>query len=658
MATEVRWRRGTALQHANFAGALSEITHETTNNELRLHDGATLGGHPVLMGRAKGVPGGVATLDSSGNVPLSQLGNAPHSFDYASASEVGASIVPLALTYLRTAGYSVEGDGGSALYRRVTVEPAHAEKVQSADGAWWEKVENDLAQFAIQKAFNGQPITIGMYGTSITYSQDGSATGTNPGDNGSSNTRSARPIPEELAEVLSYVGFNATVLNRGYPGDTTIEGLSRWESASPVDIAIIEYAHNDANNYGGHAHGPVSLTNYKKNLRQIATREIAKGAAVLFVGAPCEQSPNPANKIAMYIAAAREIAGELGAIFIDWGDSVAGLKNRYTDGVHLSVQANVNIAWDMAAHLVSYTPLMKKVSVGDVLYVSDGYARTTGNLFDWSDTTSKWDGKLIEIAPTQWLVAALDISAPAYIEFVSVNGSANATVIGLFYSNYQVVECPTYGHAPSDGPYKRIQTRLMTRGKHIVIVRNDGSSNAYIGPLSVRSAGEPTSDLMEKSEALSGIANPASLEICPAGWRVFCDRGKFLSSEKHGFKLSASIHVKSGEIGIGITRKIGLPLEQMLIAGLFGNNAFIRRLNQGAVVHEVLQVGAISGAGLYQIELLFSDGACKMFIDGANVLTEPFANLDGTPCVAMFDTFRGCVQAFLTDPSSRPDDKL
>lgn len=144
MATEVRWRRGTALQHANFAGALSEITHETTNNELRLHDGATLGGHPVLMGREKGVPGGVATLDSSGNVPLSQLGNAPHSFDYASASEVGASIVPLALTYLRTAGYSVEGDGGSALYRRVTVEPAHAGKIESSDGAWWEYVPEDV----------------------------------------------------------------------------------------------------------------------------------------------------------------------------------------------------------------------------------------------------------------------------------------------------------------------------------------------------------------------------------------------------------------------------------------------------------------------------------------------------------------------------------
>lgn len=41
---------------------------------------------------------------------------------------------------LRTSGFSDPGDGGGALYKRVAVEPAHAGKVQSADGAWWELV--------------------------------------------------------------------------------------------------------------------------------------------------------------------------------------------------------------------------------------------------------------------------------------------------------------------------------------------------------------------------------------------------------------------------------------------------------------------------------------------------------------------------------------
>lgn len=41
MSTEVRWRRGTDAQHAAFIGAMSEITHDTTNNNLRVHDGVT-----------------------------------------------------------------------------------------------------------------------------------------------------------------------------------------------------------------------------------------------------------------------------------------------------------------------------------------------------------------------------------------------------------------------------------------------------------------------------------------------------------------------------------------------------------------------------------------------------------------------------------------
>ncbi|WP_022710441.1 hypothetical protein [Pseudochrobactrum sp. AO18b] len=99
MSTEVRWRRGTAAQHENFAGALSEITHDTTKNNLRIHDGTKLGGFPTLMEHQLGVKNGVApldndsrvpitnlrigeadslaSLDSAGNVPLTQLGNVP-----------------------------------------------------------------------------------------------------------------------------------------------------------------------------------------------------------------------------------------------------------------------------------------------------------------------------------------------------------------------------------------------------------------------------------------------------------------------------------------------------------------------------------------------------------------------------------------------------
>jgi hypothetical protein len=48
MATsaELKLRRGTAAQVAAFTGAAGEVTPDTTNNRLVLHDGTTAGGHP------------------------------------------------------------------------------------------------------------------------------------------------------------------------------------------------------------------------------------------------------------------------------------------------------------------------------------------------------------------------------------------------------------------------------------------------------------------------------------------------------------------------------------------------------------------------------------------------------------------------------------
>ena len=44
MAIEVKFRRGTSIQHQSFTGANGEITVDTTNKTLRVHDGVTVGG--------------------------------------------------------------------------------------------------------------------------------------------------------------------------------------------------------------------------------------------------------------------------------------------------------------------------------------------------------------------------------------------------------------------------------------------------------------------------------------------------------------------------------------------------------------------------------------------------------------------------------------
>jgi hypothetical protein len=47
MASQVQYRRGTNAQNAAFTGALAEITVDTTNGTLRVHDGITAGGSNV-----------------------------------------------------------------------------------------------------------------------------------------------------------------------------------------------------------------------------------------------------------------------------------------------------------------------------------------------------------------------------------------------------------------------------------------------------------------------------------------------------------------------------------------------------------------------------------------------------------------------------------
>ena len=47
MARQIQIRRGTASAHENFIGTIGEITMDTNENTLRVHDGKTPGGTPL-----------------------------------------------------------------------------------------------------------------------------------------------------------------------------------------------------------------------------------------------------------------------------------------------------------------------------------------------------------------------------------------------------------------------------------------------------------------------------------------------------------------------------------------------------------------------------------------------------------------------------------
>lgn len=49
MPKQIRLRRGTTAQHANFTGALGELTVDTNKKTVVVHDGATAGGFPLAL---------------------------------------------------------------------------------------------------------------------------------------------------------------------------------------------------------------------------------------------------------------------------------------------------------------------------------------------------------------------------------------------------------------------------------------------------------------------------------------------------------------------------------------------------------------------------------------------------------------------------------
>lgn len=91
--------------------------------------------------------------------------------NFASRADVQVTTIPSLVAYLRTAGYSTAGDGGGALYKRAVLEPSHAGKVQSADGAWWELAENEVnpKQFGAKGDFK-QIITTNSAGSAVVTS--------------------------------------------------------------------------------------------------------------------------------------------------------------------------------------------------------------------------------------------------------------------------------------------------------------------------------------------------------------------------------------------------------------------------------------------------------------------------------------------------------
>ncbi len=71
MALQIQLRRGTHSQHSTFTGVLGEVTVNTTNNSLHMHDGTSAGGHELAKVNFSNVASGAIANSKLANSTIS-----------------------------------------------------------------------------------------------------------------------------------------------------------------------------------------------------------------------------------------------------------------------------------------------------------------------------------------------------------------------------------------------------------------------------------------------------------------------------------------------------------------------------------------------------------------------------------------------------------
>jgi lysophospholipase L1-like esterase len=494
----------------------------------------------------------------------------------------------------------------------------------------------------LSKAHSGQAITIACEGTSITYGQDTSGTGTGLPINGASQSRSTQPYPENLQEALGLMGFagGVTVTNRGFPGDTTIEGLTRWEASAATDVVILEYGHNDANNYGGYGHGPVPLATYRANLELLILRRLAQGAAVIVLGSTNVQDTAANETIRPYTLAARQLAAQFGCLFVDMAEELQSLTAQWTDGVHLTSFAYAEMGWQLAALFVKRNGDMQRVGPGDIFYPDDQLGHVTaGRVIDFAG--AKGNARLIYLNAGESHAIGVDCLADLMPVIHSFSSAAGARIIGAYYAGGggadRGVTAPVYEHNSSAGIRQSFLGPKLRKGKRLFVLRNDGAVPVYIESVEFVGSGHlySTHGILKKSLALSGSFQSRYLSAAQPNWWCAADCfHKLVAPYSVGACLSLSDTVANG---LAIWKDLPYSSSDLLGA----NGLFVWRDATALVIRDYVNgvasdttIAAVFGAGdvVAEIHLEVTAAAVSAYVNGALVGTKATpANVSGYP---------------------------
>lgn len=136
MTIDIKFKRGTAAQNNNFTGAPGEISIDTDQGTIRVHDGSTKGGNIVVSDNyaaatyvvSGGNPGHAWHANTTTNVPVADVINEPNNKSVVAANNVGTTdsatfkISPTSTTTsIKIPYFSTTSDGLIASYGFKTV---------------------------------------------------------------------------------------------------------------------------------------------------------------------------------------------------------------------------------------------------------------------------------------------------------------------------------------------------------------------------------------------------------------------------------------------------------------------------------------------------------------------------------------------------------
>lgn len=327
-----------------------------------------------------------------------------------------------------------------------------------------------------RKAANAQARVAVLTGHSLAYGQDTTASGTGAPANGASQKRSTRPTPEQLAAQAGLLSPGpVTVVNQGFPGDTSQVSFDRWANGTSGDVEFVWVDTNDGVLTPG-----LTDTESIAAVEAIVSRARRRGSEVILIGGAPSDSLTLSREVRAAWDSFRAIAARMGVHTIDAGDLLNGLPKGtglWVDGLHLTASAYALVGRRTASLLGARGTAPLPVSPGtritprDMTHVGSTVTARTGAA----------DGFVYRLSGSGTLGISVDVRVPcrpvARVRFEGANGFGalgvypNGSAAGQSTERSTFI-APTTGVAPAGGAYAWVPLPpLMSVGPDSIVLK-------------------------------------------------------------------------------------------------------------------------------------------------------------------------------------------